>query len=71
MKMFQHDSATRFRLVLQGELTGDGVQELERAWTTLRLILGTRALEVEISGITNADAAGVELLCRMRETGRS
>jgi ABC-type transporter Mla MlaB component len=69
MQMFQHDSATMFRFVLQGELTGDGVQELEHAWTTARSILRTKALVVEISGITKADAAGVELLSRMRETG--
>ena len=68
-EMFQHDSATMFRFVLRGELTGDGVQELEHAWTTARSILGTKALVVEISGITNADTAGIELLFRMRETG--
>src|SRR6266849_2008933 len=69
MKMLQHDSATMFQFVLQGELTADGVRELEHAWTTARSILGTKALGVDISGITNADAAGVELLSRMRETG--
>ncbi|PYT24664.1 MAG: hypothetical protein DMG57_27900 [Acidobacteria bacterium] len=69
MQMFQHDSATIFWFVLQGDLTGDGVQELQHAWTTARLILGTKALVVDISGITNADAAGVELLSRKRETG--
>ena len=68
-EMFQHDSAMMFRFVLQGELTGDGVKELEHAWTTARSILGTKTLVVEISGITSADAAGVELLFRMRETG--
>lgn len=69
MEIFQHDSAMMFRFVLRGELTGHGVRELEHAWTTARSILGTKALQVEISGITNADAAGVELLSRMRETG--
>ena len=69
MEMFQHDSATMFRFVLQGELTGDRVREFEHAWATARSILGTKALVVEISGITNADAAGVESLSRMRETG--
>jgi hypothetical protein len=54
------NSPTMFRFVLQGELTGDGVQELEHAWTTARLILGTKALMVDISGITNAEATGVE-----------
>jgi ABC-type transporter Mla MlaB component len=69
MEIFQHDSAVTFRFVLQGDLTGHGVRELEHAWTTARSILGTKALEVEISGITTADAGGVELLSRMRETG--
>ena len=69
MEIFQHDSATMFQFALQGELTGDGVRELEHAWTTARSILGTNALVVDISGIINADAAGVELLSRMRETG--
>jgi ABC-type transporter Mla MlaB component len=69
MKMLQHDSATMFRFVLEGELTGDRVREFEHAWTAARSILATKALVVEISRITNADAAGVELLSRMRETG--
>src|SRR5690349_2759307 len=34
MEMFQHDSATTFPFALEGDLTGDGVQELEHAWTT-------------------------------------
>jgi ABC-type transporter Mla MlaB component len=69
MQMFQHDSATMFRFVLRGELAGDEVQELEHAWTTALSILETKELVVDVSGITNADAAGVELLSRMRETG--
>jgi ABC-type transporter Mla MlaB component len=69
MEMFQHDSAMMFRFVLRGELTSSGVQELEDAWNTARSILGTKALEVEISGVTTADAGGVQLLSRMRETG--
>jgi anti-anti-sigma regulatory factor len=67
--MLQHDSATMFRFVLQGELTGESVREFEHAWTAARSIVGTKALVVEISGITNADGAGVDLLSRMRETG--
>ena len=45
-----------FRFVLDGELTRDRVREFEQAWTAARSILGTKALVVEISGITNADA---------------
>ena len=56
MKMLQRHSATMFRFVLDGELTRDRVREFEQAWTAARSILGTKALVVEISGITNADA---------------
>jgi ABC-type transporter Mla MlaB component len=69
MQMFQHDSATMFRFVLRGELTGNEVKELEHAWTTALSILATKELVVDVSGITNADAAGIDLLSRMREKG--
>ena len=69
MDMYQHDSSTMFRFVLRGELRGERVEELEHAWTTARSILGTKELVVDISGITEADPAGVELLSRMRESG--
>src|SRR5260370_16209714 len=69
MQMFQHDSATMFRFVLRGELTGGDVRELEHAWTAAQSILGTKALVVDISGMANADAAGVRLLTRMKEAG--
>ena len=69
MDMYQHDSATMFQFVLRGELIGDGVQDLEHAWNTVKSILAGKELVVDISGITNADTAGVELLSRMRESG--
>lgn len=69
MDMYLHDSATVFRFVLRGEFRGDRVEELEHAWTTARSILGTKELVVDISGITKTDAAGEELLSRMRESG--
>ena len=69
MNMYQHDSATTFRFVLQGELVGDRVEDLEHAWTTAKSILAGKQLVVDISGITYADAPGVDLLSRMRESG--
>jgi ABC-type transporter Mla MlaB component len=69
MEMYQHDSATMFRFVLRGGLYGDGAQELERAWTTARSILEGKELVVDVSGITNVDPSGVDLLSRMRESG--
>jgi ABC-type transporter Mla MlaB component len=69
MDMYQHDSATVFQFVLRGELGGDSVQDLEHAWTTAKSILEGKELVVDVSGITNADPSGVDLLSRMRESG--
>jgi len=69
MDMYQHDSATMFQFVLRGELMGDGVRDLEHAWHTAESILAGKELVVDISGITNADPPGVDLLSRMRESG--
>ena len=69
MEMFQHDSAGSFEFVLRGELAGDCVRELERAWETAKSILRGRELAVDISGITDADGAATGLLARMRESG--
>ena len=69
MDIYQHDSATTFQFVLRGELIGDRVEDLEHAWNTAKSILGGKQLVVDISGITNADAAGVDLLSRMQKSG--
>jgi hypothetical protein len=69
MEMYQHDSATMFRFVLHGNLAGDRVPELEHAWTTAKSILNGRDLMVDVSGITDADELGVDLLSRMRDSG--
>jgi hypothetical protein len=67
--IYQHDSATTFRFVLRGELAGKQVQELEHAWNTAKSILDGKALVVDISEITSADPAALELLSRMQATG--
>lgn len=69
MEIYQHDSAAMFRFVLRGELIDGRVTELEHAWSTAKSILKGKELVVEISGITNADSRGVDLLFRMRESG--
>ncbi len=69
MEMYQHDSATMFRFVLRGDLTGCQVPELEHAWITSRSILKGRDLVVDVSGIADADEFGVDLLSRMRDSG--
>lgn len=68
MEMYLHDSSARFCFVLRGELSGVSVRELENAWITADSVLGARDLVVDVSGLTNADPGGRELLFRMRQS---
>ena len=69
MDIYQHDSAAMFRFVLRGHLANEHVLELEQAWTTARSILQQKELVVDVSGISDADPQGAELLHRMRDAG--
>jgi len=69
MEIYQHDSATMFRFVPRGELTGEAVKQLQNAWTTAKSILPGKILHIDLSGLTHADSPGVDLLSRMRECG--
>ena len=59
--MYQHDCPRAFRFVLSGDLLGEPVQRLQRAWQTAESTLGGRELLVDISGIANAGPFGLEL----------
>jgi hypothetical protein len=69
LDIFQHDGAAMMRFVLRGELAGLPVQYLEHSWDTAASTLGARELVVDVSGLAAADAQGLELLSRMRESG--
>jgi ABC-type transporter Mla MlaB component len=69
MDIYQHDSAAIFRFVLRGHLADEHVLELEHAWTTARSILQQKESVVDVSGISDADPQGADLLHRMRDAG--
>jgi len=69
MDIHHYDSATMFRLVLRGELIGQGVQSLERVWNVAKSVLARKEFIVDISGVTTADPLGLDLLNRMRDLG--
>ena len=69
MEMYLHDSSAMLRFVLRGELARDSVYQLECAWVTATSILGARSHVVDVSGLTQVDTAGSELLARMVEFG--
>ena len=62
MQMYLNDSVKTFEFVLQGELAGDAVPNLEHAWITATSILDGKDVFVDVSALTAADAEGVELL---------
>ena len=69
MRLYQHDSATMFRFVLQGDLSGMSVRDFEQAWHTATSVASQKEIVVDISGVTDADVPAVVLLSRMRESG--
>ena len=69
MDIYLHDRSAAFQFVLKGQLIGDWVQRLEYAWDTARSVLGGKEVVVDLSGISDADALGMDLLSRMRASG--
>jgi ABC-type transporter Mla MlaB component len=69
MELYQHDNAGMFRFVLRGELDAGSLCELEHAWETASSVTKHKPLVVDVTGLTTADSAGVELLTRMRRSG--
>jgi len=64
-----HDGSAALRFRLSGDLSGDGVRELEQAWRTASSIVRGRCLVVDLSSVTGMDDAGRELLERWQVEG--
>lgn len=58
-----------FRFVLRGELDSVSLGELQNAWETASSVTTNKAVVVDVTGLTTADPAGMELLTRMRRSG--
>jgi ABC-type transporter Mla MlaB component len=69
MDIYQHDSPEKFRIVLKGDLREAGAQQLRSVWDTAKSTLNGKQLIVELSDVGAVDAAGIDLLSRMREAG--
>ncbi len=69
MDIYLHDRSAAFQFVLKGQLMGEWVQSLEHAWDTARSVLKGKEVVVDVSGVTDADSSGVDLLTRMRASG--
>ncbi|HVV70012.1 MAG TPA: hypothetical protein VHI52_00545 [Verrucomicrobiae bacterium] len=69
MELYLHDSAVRFQFQLRGRLEGASVEDLEHAWSTASSVMDGKHLEVDISSLSSADDAGINLLSRMQQAG--
>jgi len=61
--------ANEVRLVLEGDLTGAWVTELEDCWRSTRAILDGRSFRVDLSAVDRVDQAGRYLLVLLRLDG--
>lgn len=64
-----HDSASEFRLHLEGRLAGPWVREVELCWQTAQSIIRNRTVTIDLRGVDFVDCAGERLLGAMHERG--
>jgi anti-anti-sigma regulatory factor len=64
-----HDEAAVMRFVVEGKLVGLWVKELENCWEGALAAEPARTMLVNLAAVTFVDAAGRELLTRMRQRG--
>jgi len=69
MELYLHDHVATFRFVLRGELNASSARELEHAWQTASSVTAHKAVVVDVTALTRADSAGMDLLARMRRSG--
>lgn len=69
LKITVQESAGEVRLQLEGKVTAPWVNELESCWRAALATPGLKRLEVDLSGVDYADAAGKYLLALMHAYG--
>jgi anti-anti-sigma regulatory factor len=70
--MLRIDVDTESEVVMmrvEGKLTGDGVNELRRVWTSVRCEFTVKPIVVDISSVRVVDCAARQLLCQMHGWG--
>jgi anti-anti-sigma regulatory factor len=69
LKITLHDSATEFRLKLEGRLAGAWVRELEQCWRTAASTTAGRRTVVDLADVDFVDPAGEIVLTEMHTSG--
>src|SRR5712691_9756298 len=69
MIYYMHDGSAAFSFELAGTISDDDAAELEQAWRTASSVIEDRILVVDLSFVTQIDAAGRDLLRHWHENG--
>jgi len=69
LKITLHDSATEFRLKLEGRLAGAWVREFEQCWRTASSTTSGRRTVVDLADVDFVDRAGEAVLTEMHASG--
>ncbi len=66
---YLHDGSDALRFQLAGKLSEDAAGDLEQAWRTASSVIGERRVIFDLSGLTDIDASGQELLNKWKRQG--
>jgi anti-anti-sigma regulatory factor len=69
LKITLHDSASEFRLKLEGRLAGPWVGELEQCWRTASSTTAGRRTVVDLADVDFVDQSGQAVLTQMHAGG--
>ena len=67
LRITVHDDDSRWRMQLEGKLAGVWAQQAADAWRAAKT--AGKPVEIDLTGVTVVDAAGVELLNEMKQSG--
>jgi anti-anti-sigma regulatory factor len=69
LRISVHDETASTAFTIEGKLTAPGATELEKVWQAAITARPSRPIVVSLVRVTFVDAAGKELLIRMRRQG--
>ena len=69
LKIFVHDETPVTSLVVEGQLVGPRVEELDKCWESIVAAHPRRSMLLDLAHVTFIDSEGRALLTRMRRKG--
>jgi ABC-type transporter Mla MlaB component len=69
LRITTHDNQEFLTLQLEGSLMGPWVHELERCWEATQPEVPSRAVRIDLTGVTFVDDTGKKLLATMHTHG--